>query len=79
MPRFAEGQRVTVMADPAAPAQTVTLSPDPAGSRPGPAIQAGAMLIVTDGELHDSGWVYSVRTADGLTGWVPEKRLISQQ
>jgi hypothetical protein len=78
-PLFMEGQRVVVIADPALPTQSVTLSPEPSGTKPGPAIPAGAMLIVMDGELHDGGWIYAVRTADGATGWLPEKRLRPQR
>jgi hypothetical protein len=79
VPAFAEGQRVMVIADPALPTESVTLSPDPTGSRPGPAVRAGITLVVMDGELRDGGWVYAVRTAEGLTGWLPEKRLTAQR
>jgi hypothetical protein len=74
-PLFAEGQRVTVMGNPTAPAETVQLSLDPAGSKPGPSVRPGATLSVLDGDLQPGGWVYSVRTDDGLKGWVSEKRL----
>jgi hypothetical protein len=30
---------------------------------------------VLDGDLQPGGWVYSVRTDDGVKGWIPEKRL----
>jgi hypothetical protein len=79
VPVFTEGQRVMVIADPALPTESVTLSPDPTGTRPGPAVRAGVTLVVMDGELRDGGWVYSVRSAEGLTGWLPEKRLTPQR
>jgi hypothetical protein len=78
-PLFMEGQRVVVVADPALPTQNVILSPDPSASKPGPALPAGAVLIVMDGELHDGAWIYSVRTVDGTIGWLSEKRLRPQR
>lgn len=74
-PLFAEGQKVTVMGNPTAPGEMVPLTLDPAGSKPGPMIRPGATLSVLDGDFQPSGWVYSVRTDDGLKGWVSEKRL----
>jgi hypothetical protein len=75
VPLYSEGQRVLVLADPALPTETVNLSPDPAGKMQGPALRAGAFLTILDGELRETGWVYSVRSAEGLAGWLPEKRL----
>jgi hypothetical protein len=74
-PLFTEGQRVVLVSDPALPTEQVMLSPDPTGTRPGPAVPAGATLTVLDGELRESGWMYSVRSSEGLSGWLPEKRL----
>jgi hypothetical protein len=74
-PLFSEGQRVVLVSDPALPTEQVMLSPDPTGTRPGPAVPAGATLTVLDGELRESGWMYSVRSSEGLSGWLPEKRL----
>ncbi|HEU4685301.1 MAG TPA: SH3 domain-containing protein [Nitrospira sp.] len=74
-PLFAEGQKVTVMGNPAAPTEMVQLTLDPAGSKPGPTIRPGATLSILDGDLQPGGWVYSVRTEDGLKGWVAERRL----
>jgi hypothetical protein len=74
-PLFAEGQRVTVMGNPISPGEMVTLTLDPAGAKPGPSIRPGATLSVLDGDLQPSGWVYSVRSDDGVKGWVSEKRL----
>jgi len=74
-PLFAEGQRVTVMGNPTTPGEMVPLTLDPAGAKPGPAIRPGVTLSILDGDLQPSGWVYSVRTDDGVKGWVPEKRL----
>jgi len=48
---------------------------DPTGAKPGPVVRPGVTLSVLDGDLQPSGWVYSVRTDDGVKGWIPEKRL----
>ena len=74
-PMFAEGQKVTAVGNPTAPAETVPLSLDPAGMKPGPVVRPGVTLSVLDGDLQPSGWVYSVRTDDGVKGWISEKRL----
>lgn len=74
-PMFAEGQKVTAIGNPAAPGETIPLSLDPAGAKPGPVVRPGVTLSVLDGDLQPSGWVYSVRTDDGVKGWIPEKRL----
>lgn len=74
-PMFAEGQKVTAIGNPTAPAETIPMSLDPAGSKPGPVVRPGVTLSVLDGDLQPSGWVYSVRTDDGVKGWIPEKRL----
>ncbi|HEX2055330.1 MAG TPA: hypothetical protein VHF07_02480 [Nitrospiraceae bacterium] len=42
---------------------------------PLPAVVAGSFLTVLDGELQNSGWVYSVSTDDGRQGWIAEKNL----
>jgi hypothetical protein len=72
---FGEGQRVTVTVDPTAPGGTISLYADPTGSRPGPLVRAGATLTVMDGDLQPDGWMYAVRTDEGVKGWVSEKRL----
>jgi len=72
---FGEGQKVTVALDPTMPGETVTLSGDPAGTKPGVAVRAGATLTILDGDLQGSTWVYSVRSDDGAKGWVSERRL----
>lgn len=74
-PMFAEGQKVTAIGNPTAPAETIPLSLDPSGMKPGPVIRPGITLNVLDGDLQPGGWVYSVRTDDGVKGWIPEKRL----
>jgi hypothetical protein len=74
-PMFAEGQKVTAIGNPTAPAETIPLSLDPDGTKPGPVVRPGVTLSVLDGDLQPSGWVYSVRTDDGVKGWIPEKRL----
>ena len=74
-PMFAEGQKVTVIGNPAIPAETIPLSLDPAGTRPGPVVRPGVTLNILDGDLQPGGWVYSVRTDDGTKGWIGENRL----
>ena len=74
-PMFGEGQKVTAIGNPTAPAETIPLSLDPDGTKPGPVIRPGVTLSILDGDLQPSGWVYSVRTDDGVKGWIPEKRL----
>lgn len=74
-PLFAEGQRVTVTADPGVSGAPVTLSLDAAGTRPGPVVRPGSTLTVLDGEWQNNAWVYIVKTEDGNKGWIPESRL----
>ena len=74
-PMFGEGQRVTVAVDPALAGGMIALSQDPAGTKPGPAVRPGTGLTILDGDLQQNGWVYSVRSDDGVKGWVAEKRL----
>lgn len=74
-PLFAEGQQVAVLPDPAAPGEKVTLMQDAAATRPGPAIPPGTSLTILDGDLQNSGWVYSVRSGYGTKGWIAEKQL----
>jgi len=75
IPMFAEGQKVTVALDLTSPGDSVTLSLDPAGTKPGVAVRPGATLTVLDGDLQGNVWVYSVRGDDGAKGWVSERRL----
>jgi hypothetical protein len=74
-PMFGEGQKVTAVGNPTIPAEMIPLSLDPEGTKPGPVIRPGVTLSVLDGDLQPTGWVYSVRTDDGVKGWIPEKRL----
>ena len=74
-PLFSEGQRVAVVPDPALPAAAVSLSGNAARTKPGPMVSPTAVLTVVDGELHDTVWVYAVRTPQGTTGWAAEKQL----
>lgn len=76
-PLFGEGQRVSVLPNPAAPGEKVLLAKDAAGSQPGPAIPPGTVLTILDGDLQESGWVYSVRSDYGTKGWLPEHQLTS--
>lgn len=74
-PMFAEGQKVTVIANPTVPAETIPLSLDPAGTKPGPSVRPGVTLNILDGDLQPTGWVYLVRADDGTKGWISENRL----
>jgi hypothetical protein len=74
-PMFSEGQKVTVVVDDTAPGGTIPLFADSSGSKPGPLIRPGALLTVMDGDLQSGGWMYLVRTDEGVAGWVSEKRL----
>lgn len=74
-PMFGEGQKVTAIGNPTLPAEMIPLSLDPAGTKPGPVVRPGVTLSVLDGDLQPNGWVYSVRTDDGVKGWISEKRL----
>ena len=64
-PQFMEGQQVSVILDPAAPGGSLSLSADPAGTRPGPRVAPGATLMVLDGTLHNNSLVYNVQTKEG--------------
>lgn len=74
-PMFSEGQKVTVTADDMAPGGSIPLFADSASSKPGPVVRPGVSLTVMDGDLQPGGWMYLVRTEDGVKGWVTEKRL----
>jgi hypothetical protein len=74
-PMFAEGQKVTVTADPTAPGEAIPLFLDSSGAKSSLIVKPGVTLTVLDGELQGNSWVYSVRTDEGTKGWVPEKRL----
>jgi hypothetical protein len=74
-PMFGEGQKVTVTADELAPGGTISLFADSSSSKPGPIVRPGTSLTVMDGDLQPGGWMYFVRTDEGLKGWVSEKRL----
>jgi hypothetical protein len=74
-PAFGEGQKVMVMLSPATPGDSVMLMQDAAGTKPGPTVRPGTTLIILDGDLQSSGWVYSVRSDEGAKGWIAENRL----
>ena len=74
-PMFSEGQKVTVTADEMAPGGSIPLFADSSSSKPGPIVRPGVSLTVMDGDLQPGGWMYLVRTDEGLQGWVSEKRL----
>jgi hypothetical protein len=72
---FSEGQKVTVTVNDTAPGGNIPLFADSSSSKPGPTIRPGISLTIMDGDLQPGGWMYWVRTDDGATGWVSEKRL----
>lgn len=74
-PLFAEGQRVSVVPDPARPSEPVLLYTDSSKTKPGPSVPPGKVLTVLDGELQGSLWIYVVLTDDGRKGWIAEKQL----
>ncbi|MBM4126249.1 MAG: hypothetical protein FJ247_02725 [Nitrospira sp.] len=74
-PLFGEGQRVTVLPNPAAPREKVALKQDAAGTKPGPAIPPGTAFTILDGDLLGTEWVYYVRSDYGTKGWLEEKQL----
>ena len=74
-PMFGEGQKVTITVDEMAPGGSIPLFADSSSNRPGPIVRAGASLTVMDGDLQPGGWMYLVRTDEGVRGWVSEKRL----
>lgn len=74
-PLFTEGQRVTVLPNPGAPGQKVSLLKDAEGTKSGPAIPPGTAFTILDGDLQERGWVYSVRSDYGTKGWLAEKQL----
>jgi hypothetical protein len=74
-PLFGEGQKVSVVPDPARPNGPVLLFADAARTKPGPTVAAGSSLTVLDGDLQGANWIYAVATEDGRKGWVAEKHL----
>jgi hypothetical protein len=71
-PKFGEGEKVSVSAP-------TPLTADAAGKKPGTASAApGSTLVVLDADLQNYAWVYSVRTEQGVTGWVAEKNLVAK-
>ena len=77
-PLYREGQSVSIISSPGFKLSVVSLSDDPSGTKPGPAIQSGESLTVLDGELINKKWIYHVRTASGKTGWIAEQKLQAQ-
>lgn len=77
-PQFREGQRVSVILDPATPGGPLSLYGNPAGTQPGPTVSPGSTLTVTDGALEKNTWVYSVQTNKGAVGWIAENRLMAK-
>ena len=71
-PLFGEGQKVSVSAP-------FPLTSDSAGKQPSATTAVpGSTLVVLDADLQNMAWVYSVRTEQGKTGWVPEKNLVAK-
>lgn len=71
-PKFGEGEKVSVSAP-------TTLTADSAGKKPGTTTAApGSTLVVLDADLQNFAWVYSIRTEQGVTGWVAETNLVAK-
>ena len=72
IPMFGEGQKVSVSAP-------TPLTADSAGNKPWAATAVpGSTLVVMDADLQNLAWIYSVRTEQGVTGWVAEKNLVAK-
>ncbi|MEK6803552.1 MAG: hypothetical protein AABZ34_12930 [Nitrospirota bacterium] len=74
-PLYAEGQRVTVIADPTRPKSPIPLFVDSVGTKTSTTVLAGATLTILDGDYQTRGWVYAVRAQDGRKGWISERNL----
>ena len=74
-PMFSEGQKVAVTTDDLTAGGSIPLFADSSSSKPGPIVRPGVSLTVMDGDLQPGGWMYFVRTDEGVKGWVSEKRL----
>jgi hypothetical protein len=74
-PLYSEGQRVTAVAHPARPTAPVPLFTDAVGTKIAMTVPASATLIIVDGDLQQSGWMYAVRTENGRQGWIAERNL----
>jgi hypothetical protein len=74
-PMYGEGQKVTAMLSSATAGDTITLMQDAVGTRSGPTVRPGSTLTILDGDLQNTGWVYSVRSDEGAKGWIAENRL----
>lgn len=71
-PMFGEGQQVSVSVP-------TPLTADSAGKMPGAATAVpGSTLVVMDADLQNFSWIYSVRTEQGVTGWVAETNLVAK-
>ncbi len=71
-PLYGEGQKVSVSAP-------TPLTADSAGKKPGPVTAVpGSTMVVLDADLQNFAWIYSVRTEQGVTGWVAEKNLVAK-
>ena len=74
-PLYAEGQRVTVIADPTRPKSPIPLFVDAVGTKTSTTVLAGATLTIDAADIVSLSTVYSVRAQDGRKGWVPERSL----
>ncbi|MGB0909193.1 MAG: hypothetical protein ACPGYT_02430 [Nitrospirales bacterium] len=75
VPQFGEGDAVMLSQHESKTHPLMTLTHDPAGSKPGPKVKAGERLTILDGEAIDKHWVYQVNTSNGKKGWILGKLL----
>jgi hypothetical protein len=53
----------------------VPLFTDAVGTKIAMTVPTSATLIIVDGDLQQSGWMYAVRTENGRQGWIAERNL----
>ena len=75
IPKFGEGDTVTLSGSHIENSSSMTLTSDAAGRQPGPRVKIGEALTILDGEPINQQWVYQIRTSSGNTGWISEKHL----
>ena len=69
-PEFGEGDEVVLSPQNSKESQSLHLTHDSGGLKPGPKVQTGDLLIIMDGETIGKQWVYHVRTLSGEKGWI---------
>ncbi len=75
IPKFGEGDTVTLSTSHIENNPSMALTGDVAGMQPGPRVKIGETLTILDGEMIDQHWVYQIQTPSGHEGWISEKHL----